>query len=442
MRNLSGIGASIASTKYANVEIGDTSGLESISAQIAVEAVEIEADMEFTVGLEHVISGLEAIAAEAAGSIVNGGYDRVAAGMMEVAVESHLCIVGLSASDSVPSLESFGSTSTQVEATQVSVEGIKEKAKQLWTFLVKKFKEIREKMLVWYKKIFSGAAMLKKRGEAVAKKSLEKKDGLKDDVEDISLGGAASALMVDDNGNADIPKLKDSVKALTAIGDKIFRGHSGTLSTAADGVEALLSKAAGMDKETFETGLPTAWFKDGDVAGVATPKFIAANMVGDTIYLGGRQMTANGDEATKAADMAALKSNLDSIGLEFNVIKKSEKTVKAADDQKFSALSTGDIKAVAEEVVTLAEAIIAYEGDYFKHQKSVEKADKAAEKFGDAAGKYSLSAGAAAAEKVCKSAYSALQRLNQNPANQFTASAMSSAKAALDVCDKSLGQYK
>lgn len=441
MRNLNSIGASIASTKYANVEIGDTSGLESIQLDIAVGAVEIDADMEFTIGLENVIAGLEAIAEEAAGSIENGGYDRAAAGMMEVAVESHLSTVGLAASDSVPSLESFGHTSTQVEATTISVEGIKEKAKQLWDFLVKKFKEIRQKILVWFKKIFSGAAMLKSRAEGIAKKSLDKKDGLKDDVENISLGGNAAALMTGKDGKAEIGKLKEGVAHLTKLGDLIYRGHAETLNKAADAVENLLTKAAAMDKDVFEKGLPNAWFKDGKVAGAETPVFIKAGISGDTVYLGGRQVTESGKD-TSATDMGSLKSALDSVGLEFNLVKDGEKAVKVAEDQDYKALSTGDIKAVAEEVVTLAESIIAYESDYFKHQKSVEKADKAAEKFGAAAGKNSLSAGAAAAEKVCKSAYSALQRLNQNPSNQFTASAMSSAKAALDVCDKSLSQYK
>ena len=209
MSRLNQIGAQIAQSKYANVEIGSSEGLEAIQSEVAVEALQIEADMALCGDLDNVIGSLESIAEQAASSIADGGLDRQAAGMLEVSVESHMSRVGLSASDAVISVEAFGGTSTQLEATQVSVEAIKDKAKQLWEYLVKKFKEVRQKVFAWFKKVFSGAAMLKKRAEGIAKKAVDKKGTKKEGAEKIKLGSFGKALMGTD-GAFNVNDLADS----------------------------------------------------------------------------------------------------------------------------------------------------------------------------------------------------------------------------------------
>ena len=159
----------------------------------------------------------------------------------------------------------------------------------------------------------------------------------------------------------------------------------------------------------------------------------------DGELLGGRTFVVA--KADKAGDMTELKSAIDKYNVEFT-FPGDGKAPKIADDQKFDAIEPGKVKDIAENIVVLAESIIAFESDYFKHAKNLEKADSAAEKVGKAFDKVSLGTAGAGAEKVSKSLYSAAQRANQNPVNQLTGSVLATARAALEVCDKSLGQYE
>lgn len=438
MSRLNIIGQNMAKSKYANIEIGSSEGLESVVTEISVEAAGFEAEGIVIESVQNVCASLEAIAEEAQASIAEGGLDRLAAGMMEVSVESHLSMVGMS-NDATPSLESFGGTGTRVEATQVSVEAIKEKAGQLWDYLVKKFKEVREKVFQWFKKIFSGAAMLKSRAEKVAKNATDKKGTKKDNAEDeLKIGGAAKVLYKG-AGKVDIPGLAGDVKALKDVCEGIYRGHGKDLAGKVDGVTATLEKAGSLGKEEMEGSDVSKFFSGGKFLGEGIVR-LDIEVKGDE-YLGGRHFVTTQAEGTPS-DMTELKSALDKFGLSYEVKKDgSDKTPEVDTDATYAALKPDAVKAIAENVVVLAEAIIAFEGDYFKFQKTMEKADKAADKAGKNFAKFSLGAPAAAAEKVCKAAYSAVQRANQNPVNSLTAAALASAKGALEVCDKSLGQY-
>lgn len=440
MSRLTSIGLTMAKSKYANIEIGSSEGLESVITEISVEAVEIESASLISESIGNVCASLEAIAEEAQASIADGGLDRRSAGMMEVAVESHLTLLGLE-NDATPSLESFGGSGTRVEATQVSVEAIKEKASQLWDYLVKKFKEAREKLLKWFKKVFSGAAMLKSRAEKVAKNATDKKGTKKDKADDkLVIGAAAKQLHI--GGSFNVGQLAGNVDSLKSLADKIYRGHSTTLGGAVDGIASILDAAAGKDKEAMEGDAVGAWMEGGKFCGKDVPSFEFSGVGTDTEYLGGRKIELKGSGDGKVETMAELKSRLDSVGIEYNVVKGSgDKAPEVDTEAEYDAVSPSDVKKIAESVVVLAESVIAFESDYFKHEKTMEKADKSADKAGKAFGKFSLGAPGAAADKVCRSAYSAVQRLNTNPSTQFTAATLASAKAALDVCDKSLGQY-
>tara|TARA_B100001057_G_scaffold463613_1_gene517917 strand:+ start:135086 stop:136399 length:1314 start_codon:yes stop_codon:yes gene_type:complete len=437
MRNLANIGKQIAQTQYAGVQVGGSEGLESILEEVSVEAMQIEGDNALCADLENVVGSLESIADQAAASIEDGGLDRQAAGLLEVAVESHMARVGLSAQDSVASLESFGGTGTRVEATQVSVEAIKDKAKQLWDFLVKKFQEARQKVFAWFKKVFSGAAMLKKRAEGIAKKAVDKKGTKKDDQEEIKLGGAAKALAGKD-GKADIPALAGDIKELAKVVDGVYRGHAKRVGDFGGDVAGLLDKVAGAPKEDLEGSDADKFFKSGKFMGEDVLAMLVTDFP-DGELLGGRTFVVA--KADKAGDMTELKSAIDKYNVEFT-FPGDGKAPKIADDQKFDAIEPGKVKDIAENIVVLAESIIAFESDYFKHAKNLEKADSAAEKVGKAFDKVSLGTAGAGAEKVSKSLYSAAQRANQNPVNQLTGSVLATARAALEVCDKSLGQYE
>jgi len=434
MRNLQNIGNQIAQSKYANVEIGSSEGLEAIVADVAVEAVNLEADSAMHADLGNVIASLESIADQAGASIADGGLDRQSAGILEVAVESHLGRVGLSANDAMVSIESFGGTTTQLEATQVSVEAIKEKAKQLWDFLVKKFKEAREKIYQWFKKVFSGAAKLKSRAEAIAKKAVDKKGEKNEGAEDIKLGGSAKNL-VDENGKFDISKLAEGVKTYVAGAKEIYGKHAKGVANMAGGAAEMMDAVASAPKEDLEGSDSSKFFSGGkflgkDVAETPQPG-------GGAVFLGGRKFKIEG-AGEKPTNMVELKSAFDKLNIVFDF---EEKAPKVADDIEFTAIEPGKVKDIAEDVVSLAEEIISFEADFFKHAKATEKADVAAGKLGKALDKLSLGSAGKEANKVCSAMYSALNRTTSQPTNGFTSAAISSGRSALEVCEKSLAQY-
>lgn len=434
MSRLNQIGAQIAQSKYANVEIGSSEGLEAIQSEVAVEALQIEADMALCGDLDNVIGSLESIAEQAASSIADGGLDRQAAGMLEVSVESHMSRVGLSASDAVISVEAFGGTSTQLEATQVSVEAIKDKAKQLWEYLVKKFKEVRQKVFAWFKKVFSGAAMLKKRAEGIAKKAVDKKGTKKEGTEKIKLGSFGKALMGTD-GAFNVNDLADGVKSLTSTATSLYGKNSKGVSDFAGEIAGAMDKLAGASKEDLQSSdvskfIAAGKFMDVDIIGAYPTDYPS-----DT-FLGGRKFVVTAP--TGGDDATALKTNIDKLGVSYEFEGEAP---KFKEDQEFEAVVPDVAKNIAEQVVALAEEIISFESDYFKHAKNLEAADKSALKLGDALGKNDLGSAGKAAEKVANASYSAAQKALQNPINGFTGAAITSAKAALEVCDKSLGQY-
>lgn len=442
MSRLTSIGLEMAQSKYAGVQVGNSSDLEAQVANVSVEAADLEAECIVAEGVSGVVASLEAIAMEAEASIAEGGYDRAAAGMMQVAVQNQLDMVGVDASSTVPSMESFGGSGTRVEATQVSVEAIKEKAQQFWKFIVKKYKEIREKILKWFKSVFSTAAQLKSRATKVAKKAADKKGTKKEDQEEIDFGGAAKHLMTGTSGKVDVAKLKANVTALKELANSIFQDHGVMVKDMAETTEKMLSAAAGLDKEKWEKGEAKDFLDGGKLFGIDVPDYDLDKFKGTTggEYLGARDIEVKKGDGG-AGDVAGLKSKLDGTSVRYDVAKNGDKAIEVADDQKFEAFAPDASRSIADEVVVVAEAVLAFESNYFKFQKDLEGMEKAAEKLAKVQDKVSPNQHGAAANKVCRSAYELVMRMNQNPATAFTAATIASAKAALDVCEKSLAQY-
>lgn len=444
MGRLAGIGLQMTKSKYAHVNVSNEGADNSYVVELGLEALELENEFEIAEQVSNVIGSLESLAAEAEASIAEGGLDRFAGGLLQVAAEAQLGRVGIGAEGVVASVESFGGSGTRTEATTVSVESIKDAAKNLWKWLVKKYKEIREKVLKWFKKIFSGAAQLKARAEKVAKKAVDSKSTLKDDADDsIEIGGAAKYLSTGVAGKVDIPALAANVAKMKDVANATFQDHGERIKDAADGVEKLLETANGLDKDKWEKG-------GADIALLGGVKnFKASDLIDEAAYttggtfLGARDLTGPKASEISFGTLAEAKTSLDKVTIKFEAAKGSDgKAIDFDEDATFKPIEPNKVKDIAEDVVVLAEAVLAYESRYYKYQKDLEKMEKAAEKLAKSMDKYSPNTGGAAANKVCGAFYEMVMRLNSNPSAQFTAAVMGSGKAALDVCDKSLAQYE
>lgn len=152
---------------------------DETTAPASIEAAEAEAEVvdnategdDLNDSIEEggeVVEALESIADALKISAANGGLDKHSAHVVGIATQYMYGRVGLKAK-AMPALESFGGTSTRIGATQLAMEGIKEKAREIWAYIVKAYK----KVLAWatghFRKLFGAADAMKKRAVAINK---------------------------------------------------------------------------------------------------------------------------------------------------------------------------------------------------------------------------------------------------------------------------------
>lgn len=441
MSRLTVIGQNMAKSKYANVDANGGADLDANILAVSLEHVELENELYDAEALSDICAGLEAIAEEAELTIAEGGLNKSGAAMMTRGVELLLGRIGMGADVAVVSVESFGASGSREESTVASCEGIKEQAQNLWDYLVKKYEEIREKVFVWFKKVFSTAAGLKKKAQAIAKQATDKNGTKKDKAEDnFKLGGLAKFLITGVDGKVDGGKLKDDAGKLKVLAAKIFEDHASDAKKLAGETTSLLKAAQGFDKWESDTAgdfLAGGKLLGVDVKGVEP----VSGETGAGAYLGARSLinpTAGGKNTLEEVRKFYADSTV-----KFEVAKKSDgKAIEVDGDQEMNVLSVADAKAIAEYVADLADSVIAFESRYFATKKELDKVGAESKKLGDKMKKVTPKSVGNQASKAVGAAYEMTERAFNNPASQFTASVMASGKALLDVCAKSLSQYE
>ena len=146
--------------------------LESACLEIAEADHQIEMMDYQQEELEHAHASLESIAVSLEGLVTNDerGLDRVAAEGYQHAIRA---IVGDALPNPVASLESFGGESECAEATQVSLEGIKETVEKIWEAIKRAVSNAIKATADFFAKLFGGVGKMEKRIEDL-KKDLSK----------------------------------------------------------------------------------------------------------------------------------------------------------------------------------------------------------------------------------------------------------------------------
>lgn len=154
------------------VEAGDPVtnelALESASFDIAESDHQIEMMDYQQEELEHAHASLESIAVSLEGLVANDerGLDRVAAEGYRHAITA---IVGDALPNPVASLESFGGESECAEATQLSLEGIKDTVKKIWEAIKRAVSNAIKATADFFAKLFGGVGKMEKRVEDLMK---------------------------------------------------------------------------------------------------------------------------------------------------------------------------------------------------------------------------------------------------------------------------------
>lgn len=145
--------------------IGD--GAESVEQSLldiegeAADGEQLAADTEQAV---ETAEALEAIHEQLTLSAANGGLDKYAAAAIDTSLRYMYRSIGAKPV-AMPAMESFGGTSTRIQATTIALESIAEQAKKIW----EKIKQAIAKAFEWiknfYAKVFDGADKLVKRSQ-------------------------------------------------------------------------------------------------------------------------------------------------------------------------------------------------------------------------------------------------------------------------------------
>lgn len=106
------------------------------------------------------------------------GLTEDAAEIAEVAVESICARLGYKpAKKPIPSMESFGSTSSRLEATKYALEGISDTIKKIWEAIKGFFVRIWDGIKSLWKRLFDAGIRVKARAEKLSAKLKEVTDG-------------------------------------------------------------------------------------------------------------------------------------------------------------------------------------------------------------------------------------------------------------------------
>jgi hypothetical protein len=455
MSRLTQIAAQGKSAKFEGLEVGSHLGLEQDLHEASLEGIEVERCLEDCSQLSNVVAGLEAIAVAAASTIEDGGLDRNGAALLHVGVESLMSPLGIQAEEVVASMEAFGGDHTRIESTQVSVESIKSKAKDVWAWLVAQFTKVKEFVNKWYLKLFSGAKKLGERAKAVAKKANDVK-GSTADADDIKLGSMAKSLHIDgkvENIGTGVASFKTfaskvfvdshitamgavdaAVTALKDVDPKDLSKSTVDFSKVGDPVKTAVAAARTMTTELGATKTAPSGFTSGE----------GTEIKASDEYMGGKVIIAVSPssavaKATVKENVIAGAAALANSSHKF-LTKDSKKDVDT--DLELSPLNGPAIVNIAEDIVDIADAIYTFEKKAMDMNKKTDKLLSELKKYSAKAEKEDFSSLGKAMDKSVVSTFKYVAKVPGNPQAQFAQSVLQACAAALSVCEKSLAAHK
>ena len=150
--------------------------IDSDTVEITQTFDEAEEAAEDTEELQEAEEGLESIYASLEASLESGGLDPVAATFAHHAVQSYVNRLGMTSTDIMPGLESFGGSSRRLSATTVSMETIGETLKKIWAAIKAAVEKAISAVTNFFRKLFDGMSRLEKKFKELAEKVAKLKE--------------------------------------------------------------------------------------------------------------------------------------------------------------------------------------------------------------------------------------------------------------------------
>jgi len=358
----------------------DTAESEAEMAEINEDARDIEDGIEVTDSSMDDKETLDDMADVMEESVENGeGIDEDTAEVIEIAAEAIYKRLGLRHSKTMPSLESFGSKSTRLQATRVALEDMKEKSAGIGASIMKFIRGIMENLGKLWDKIttFFTKMGMDKRLKALEASIKSVKDGSTKSFETLENKSAAKAFSLKggDATVADVKKAVDNAITLLANTEKVLGKLDAVADRSLKGLSAKdIETWANIDKDSFSKEVDEAiggFVSGGEntlyVYGIGFKYETDESGKGKLVKLDRSgepgEKIANANEThlkSIAQSLQTLKGGLDKITKNGKskvdaIAKKYEKAAKSIDDKKASD-SDAAVKKSLNEARTLIMA--------------------------------------------------------------------------------------
>lgn len=393
-------------------ETVDSEVMEVTEAEGQVQEQEEAVDQ-----LEEAAATLESIYNSVQASLENGGLSAESAVYLNHAVSATLRSVGVD-KQVLPSLESFGGATGKLQATKVSLEGIKDWLKTLWTAIKNAVIKAVEWVRGLFAKIFGGLDKIedrakKLREEAKKMKSEKPKDKITfRSVSKLHIKGKADA----GDFAQGLITLKDTLKTMLDVVPTLVADMSSQraatvakLQSIKSGEEAnkIFEQLAEMDKK--EGASITKVVKEKDV------------MSGGVVV-----KTSQGDVDQGDTSLA---------------LAPAQKFEQIAESQEMEALDSGAVDKMLATVEEIGKAIKSRKDAVKKAEDATEAAVKEYEKAVEALDKDKGGISKFIDQSKTKLALRSIRKRHLSFLGSLTSHAFSASRAALVLCEKSIAAY-
>ena len=359
------------------VETQDAGGANSLETELlevqesAAEGESREAAVDDAV---EVSEELQEDAEDVKVAAENGGLDQVSAQILARSVNGKLASIGISPVR-FPATESFGGVSSRTGATQIALEGIKEKMKEIWQAIVNAFKKAAKWIRDHINKLFGAQEALQKRAKALSEKAgTMTGKAIKADAKKIENDRIFNALQI--NGNFNPEKISE-------VGDLVNKMLAG-ITTSNTTIEGIIGEFDNVDDDkmdqsvsALETKIEDAKVFPGDltkaVSTPSVPEYKASGDAEDNIEYTESDELVGGKIICKNKGKKVYQNSI-----RLNPKLKKPKTYEG---KKVDTLQAARCADLAETVEAIADSLVKGRKDLEKIPELKEKLVKAAERL-------------------------------------------------------------
>lgn len=429
---------------------GGAENLETELIEVNDSAAEGEAREDAIEEAVEVVDGIEEDVEELEVAAENGGIDQYAASFLMRKTNDNLARIGMAPVRSVAS-ESFGSASSRVRMTQVAMESLRDKARQVWEAIINAIKKAAKWIKGHFLKHFGAFEKLEGRAKALQEKAANTTG--KAEESKFENDRLAAALHVE--RNITFAGIKDSLDIAVNVVSSYGKLESATASVVeeVDAIDSASGIASVADKmETVIKVVEGAASASDNVTDAKEKKNHAAAegaelkaskplAGGVKVYIS-RPNDSDKVPAHYKATVAKKQSDVDVSGKALSTLQPSQAEQLAAVVEELAIAGKNSRKAT-DKLGDLKEKLVKKVEKLAQTAGKVEAGDDngAGGQYDDDSARTANTAERSAAKSARRTAV-AIDKLVGNFPAKFNDYALTTAKAALDYVELSLRQYK